>query len=123
MNSEEDEFNRIEREASLRKAAVKSAVGKGFTLGITKHIESNRIDKNGVKINPDFSLDEAAQHVINALDAYVRGLVQAEREACAKVCDDYEVPEQILGVHPDYIEGKLMALHQAAAAIRARGNT
>ena len=30
MNSEEDEFNRIEREASLRKAAVKSAVGKGI---------------------------------------------------------------------------------------------
>lgn len=45
----------------------------------------------------------------------------AEREACAVLCETYEVPNQVLGAHPDYLEGKRMAFHQAAAAIRARG--
>lgn len=127
MNSEEDEFNRIEREASLRKAAVQSTVGKGFILGCTNPIESNitfmtsadkevmRIDKNGVKVNQDFSLDEASQHVINALDGYVRGLVQAEREACAVIA---ETP--ISGEQDDIT---MQAKDRVAAAIRNRGNT
>lgn len=47
--------------------------------------------------------------------------VQAEREACAKVCEDFEVPTQINGAHPDYLVGKEMAATQLAHAIRARG--
>ena len=120
---EEDEFNRIELEASLRKAAVQATVGKGITLNISEPIESNitfmtsagkevmRIDKNGVKINPDFPLDEAAQHVINALDGYIRGLVQSEREACA-----YRAGIALLGAD----RGLSNRVDQA---IRARGNT
>lgn len=45
----------------------------------------------------------------------------AEREACAQVCAGIAIPKQILGAHPDYLEGKHMALSQCAAAIRARG--
>jgi len=47
--------------------------------------------------------------------------IQAEREECAKVCDAFEVPTQIEGAHPDYLDGKEMAASQLAAAIRARG--
>ena len=36
MNSEEDEFNRIEREASLRKAAVQAAVTKREWVELTR---------------------------------------------------------------------------------------
>ena len=43
-----------------------------------------------------------------------------ENAACAKVCEDMEVLPVIYGAHPDYLEGKLMAISQAAAAIRAR---
>ena len=46
--------------------------------------------------------------------------VKVEREACAKVCDAFEVPSQIKGAHPDYLVGKEMAASQLAAAIRAR---
>jgi hypothetical protein len=35
MNSEDEEFNRIEREASLRKAAVREAVSKKDWIGFT----------------------------------------------------------------------------------------
>jgi hypothetical protein len=45
----------------------------------------------------------------------------AEREACAKLCDEYVVPESMVGAHPDYLIGKQMAFEQAARAIRARG--
>ena len=56
-----------------------------------------------------------------AQDAW-NAAVEAEREACAKVCDEQKVPDQILGAHPDYIEGKRMAFSQAASQIRARSN-
>ena len=35
MNTEEDEFNRIEREASMRKAAVQATVTKREWVGLT----------------------------------------------------------------------------------------
>lgn len=47
--------------------------------------------------------------------------VAAEREACAVVCESLFVPDQVLGAHPDYLEGKHMAKSQCSAAIRARG--
>ena len=71
-----------------------------FTLGIQGTVEPNitfltnsskeamRIDKNGVRVNPDFPMDEAAQYVINALDEHIKGLIYDEREACAKAADD-----------------------------------
>ena len=71
-----------------------------FTLGIQGTVEPNitfltnsskeamRIDKNGVKVNPEFPMDEAAQYVIKALDEHIKGLIHAEREACAKVAED-----------------------------------
>lgn len=68
-------------------------MNNNFTLGIQGAVEPNitfltnsskeamRIDKNGVWVNPDFSMDEAAQYVINALDEHIKGLIYAEREA------------------------------------------
>jgi hypothetical protein len=53
-------------------------------------------------------------------EQYAMG-VEAEREACAKLCDEYVVPASIAGAHPDYLIGKQMAFAQAARAIRERG--
>ena len=54
--------------------------------------EVMRIDKNGVKVNPEYSVDEATQHVLNALTAHIQHTVNhavaAEREACAKLCEE-----------------------------------
>jgi len=99
-------------------------MNNNFTLGIQGTVEPNitfltnsskeamRIDKNGVKVNPDFPMDEAAQYVIKALDEHIKGLIHAEREACAKVC------EERLGPTATDFYGKTYA-----AAIRARSNT
>lgn len=59
--------------------------------------------------------------VQRCVQAAVAEAVAAEREACALVCDEFFVPEQVLGAHPDYLEGKHMAKSQCSAAIRARG--
>jgi hypothetical protein len=95
-----------------------------FTLGVCGAVEPNitflenagkevmRIDKNGVTISPEIPLDEAAQHVINALDAHIQHLVRSEREACAKVCDR---------MAPIYEDLGGSALESAAESIRARG--
>lgn len=56
-----------------------------------------------------------------ALERFANLVAKAEREACAKVCEAVEVPDVIYGAHPDYLEGKFMAISQAATAIRARG--
>ena len=56
-----------------------------------------------------------------ALQRLVASAVEAEREACAQVCDEYVVPVSIAGAHPDYLIGKQMAFQQSARAIRARG--
>ena len=47
----------------------------------------------------------------SAFDAEIRKAVEAEREACAKVCDDYETEDDIT----------TMWLNTVADAIRARG--
>jgi hypothetical protein len=49
--------------------------------------EVMRIDRSGVTINKDFVLDDAAQHVIAALDSHIKAVVSAEREKAAKLCD------------------------------------
>ena len=95
-----------------------------FTLGVCGAIEPNitfltnaskevmRIDNNGVTINPEIPLDEAAQHVINALDAHIKYLVRSEREACAKVCEEMA-----------YVDPQPHHYANAIRTVRARGNT
>ena len=80
-----------------------------FMGGASKEVM--RIDKNGVTINSEIPLDEAAQYVIGALDEHIKSLVQAEREACAKVCDARSDEDGFEGGYAD----------QCAIEIRARG--
>lgn len=73
--------------------------------------EVMRIDRHGVKVNPEYSVDEATQHVLNALTEHIQHVINhavaAEREACAKLCEQ---------------EGLLWG-RRYAVAIRARGDT
>jgi len=74
--------------------------------------------------------DEVENFVINSqwlllddpLRHAIRQAIMREREACARVCESLEIPDTIKGAHPDYVDGKRMAVMQCAAAIRARGN-
>ena len=54
-------------------------------------VEVMRLSRDGVWANPDVPVDETAQAVLNALDAQIKMLVQraveAEREACARICE------------------------------------
>lgn len=99
-----------------------------FTLGVCGAVEPNitfltnaskevmRIDNNGVTINPEIPLDEAAQHVINALDEHIKHLVRSEREACASVCET-------LGDMNKGVYGEMqIGVYSAAKSIRARGD-
>lgn len=74
----------------------------------------HKTQANLVAFQPLLQCDEAVMKMIEVA-------VAAEREACAEACEAVEVPDVIYGAHPDYLEGKLMAISQAAAAIRARG--
>ena len=75
-----------------------------------------RISKDGITANPDVPVDEIASRVLELLDENIKTLVQraveAEREACAQVCDEIanKPSNVVLGVALD-----------CAAAIRARG--
>ena len=59
--------------------------------GAFEHTEVMRITRDGVFVNPDVAADAAAKTVLDALDDQIKILVQkaveAEREACALVCD------------------------------------
>ena len=75
-----------------------------FSLGVTGAIEPNitffggaskevlRLSKDGIWANPDIPADEAAKLVLAAIDQNIKVMVdkavEAEREACAKICDD-----------------------------------
>jgi hypothetical protein len=91
---------------------IRGAIEPKFTFLAGASVEVMRIHKNGVTVNPEMALDEAALHVINALDDHIKNLIQAEREACALVCINLanKPSNVILGVAID-----------CAAAIRARG--
>jgi hypothetical protein len=56
-----------------------------FPMSNTKVME---ITKDGISVNPDVSVDDAAKAVLNALEGYIKNLVERaryeEREACAK---------------------------------------
>ena len=81
---------------------------------INDKTEFMRITREGVWINPDWAVDETAKAVLDALDSHIKVLVQnaveAEREACAKLCDELRDED---GFEPYGTE--------CAAAIRARG--
>jgi len=71
-------------------------IGKKIDPNITFYAgdpfkEVMRIDKNGVKVNPEYTVDEATQQVLNALSSHIqyqiKTAVDAERESCAKLCD------------------------------------
>lgn len=57
---------------------------------------------------------------VRDLARFAEMVAAAEREACAKVCENLEIPKTIYGAHPDYLTGKHMAVSQCAAAIRER---
>jgi hypothetical protein len=106
----------------------------------TPATEVLRLSKDGIWANPDIPVDDAAKLVLEAIDANIKILVQkavlAEREACAKVCDDgYDTFFANNGVEHSRKRYDQQAVERAirfgvefvtadcAAAIRARGNT
>jgi len=48
--------------------------------GATPENEVMRIDRQGVKVNPKLSTDEATDAVIRALDGYIKNLAEREYE-------------------------------------------
>jgi hypothetical protein len=95
---------------------IRGAIETNFTFLAGESVEVMRIHKNGVTVNPEMALDEAAQHVINALDAHIKNLIQAEREACAKVCDGLNF------IDNGTPAGTRTSNRHCAAAIRARSD-
>jgi hypothetical protein len=57
-------------------------------------VEILRISKEGIWANPDVPVDQAAHAVLAAVESNIKELVQkaveAEREACAQLCESYE---------------------------------
>jgi hypothetical protein len=90
----------------------------------TLAIEVLRLSKDGIWANPDIPADDAAKLVLEAIDDNIKILVQkavlAEREACAKVCDELSPP---CGYNLTEISFWDVTSLECAAAIRARGNT
>ena len=90
-------------------------------LAGTPTAEVMRIDRHGVKVNPEYTVDEATQHVLNALSAHIQRTVNhavdQERESCAKVC---EAEADATDAH---LHMCIDALRDCADAIRARGQS
>jgi hypothetical protein len=84
----------------------------------TPATEVLRLSKDGIWANPDIPADDAAKLVLEAIDDNIKILVQkavlAEREACAKVCEDLSLSQ-----NSEWEVGTL----DCADAIRARENT
>jgi len=80
-----------------------------------EHTEVMRITRDGVFVNPDVVVDDAAKTVLDALDDQIKVLVQkaveAEREACAALCDKISDEDGFEGGYAD----------RCAFAIRERG--
>jgi len=57
------------------------------------YTELFRISRDGIWAHPDVPVDDTAQKVIEALDSYIKELVkkavEAEREACAQLVENY----------------------------------
>ena len=82
-------------------------------------VEVLRLSKDGIWANPEIHADDAAKLVLEAIDYNIKVLVQKaveeEREACAKVCENYT--DNHGGKYAD-CEGHG---YECAEAIRARG--
>ena len=66
----------------------------GEISSITMHSDSKevmKITRDGIWVNPDVSVDEAAKTVLAAIDKNILFLLEKERERererCAKLCD------------------------------------
>ena len=83
--------------------------------GAFEHTEVMRITRDGVFVNPDVAVDDAAKTVLDALDDQIKVLVQKaveeEREACAALCDKISDEDGFEGGYAD----------RCAFAIRERG--
>jgi hypothetical protein len=83
----------------------------------TPATEVLRLSKDGIWANPDIPADDAAKLVLEAIGDNIKILVQkavlAEREACAKLCDDRAF--QFFSESPFFVE-----MHGLADTIRAR---
>lgn len=82
--------------------------------GAFEHTEVMRITRDGVIVNPNVAVDDAAKTVLDALDDQIKVLVQkaveAEREACAKKLDEMAAEDKLTNYYK-----------VAALAIRERG--
>jgi len=81
-----------------------------------------RLSVDGIWANPDVPVDDAAKLVLAAvgdnINVLVQKAVQAEREACAKVCDELIAPD----IYSDTDKSMWdVTCIDCAAAIRARG--
>ena len=86
----------------------------------SNHTELFRISRDGIWAHPDVPVEETAQKVIEALDSYIKELVQkaveAEREACVELCYLTRHPWGWSAETEDWVA----ATEHCAAAIRAR---
>lgn len=91
-----------------------------FLSGGAEGIEVLILSKKGVWANPDVPVDETAKYVLDALDVYIRNMVDKavadEREACAEACEDIPLPQDPTALT------HLPTIERCAAAIRARGD-
>jgi hypothetical protein len=73
--------------------------GTGFSTGEKYGTEVMRITRDGVWVNPDVAVDDTAKAVLQAIEGYVKVLVQRavedEREACAKVLDEMAAEDKL----------------------------
>lgn len=73
------------------------------------------VDDNHVStVNRSYGEQTTAPVSVAALENLVRAAMTAEREACAKVCDDVAIPYQSAGASVAF---------ECAEAIRMRSNT
>jgi hypothetical protein len=83
----------------------------------TPATEVLRLSKDGIWANPEIPADDAAKLILEAIDANIKILVQkavlAEREACAKVCEELDA---------EYEAVCQMTSVMCGQAIRNRGN-
>jgi hypothetical protein len=89
-----------------------------------------RLSKDGIWANPDIPADDAAKLVLEAIDDNIKILVQkavlAEREACAKVCEEFARKWWKIHCDSNLHYSSTLKAHQdfcaLQVAIRARGN-
>ena len=112
MNTEEDEFRRIEREAK-RRAAHELADTQVYTSGDQEWMcDQVSAELRGLRDQVQQLKSDLSEKVLNwtDLEAFANLVAAAEREACAELCDDLD---------DALVDG--LADWQFGEAIRARG--